>query len=148
MVRLSPACHVASFSFLLTIKNLVLLMFYEIPGNVNHLLLNILDHHTALTFCIFIKFVRLLVHSRLWLHQAKVFQTGQARWTDTSTVRIGPVRKRPGPAATVPVPSIARPHARAWAAMPARWHGTGTARFRGRHGSGTASSRSMEPPAC
>ena len=75
-----------------------------------------------------------------------VFQTGQARWADTSTVLFGPVRKLPGPAATVPVPSTARPCARAWAAMPARWHGTGTACFNGRHGGGTASSRWMEPP--
>ena len=39
-------------------------------------------------------------------------------------------------------------HARAWAVMPAQWHGTGTARFNGRHEGGTASSCWMEPPAC
>ena len=75
-----------------------------------------------------------------------IFQTGQARWADTGTVLFGPVRKRPGPTATVPVPSTARPRARAWAAMPARWHDMGTARFSGRHGGGTASSCWMEPP--
>jgi len=76
--------------------------------------------------------------------RAIVFQTGQARWADTGTVLFGPVRKRPGPAATVPLPSTARPRARAWATMPARWHGPLQRPARGRHGL----SRWMEPLAC
>jgi hypothetical protein len=43
---------------LLVIKTLGALL-YETPGIVHNVLLNILDHYTALTFCIFIKFVRL-----------------------------------------------------------------------------------------
>ena len=77
----------------------------------------------------------------------KDFQTGQAHRASTGTMLIWPGTKTARPASPVPVPSTARPRARAWAAMPARWHGTGTARSRGRHGVGTAWSRWMETPA-
>ena len=77
----------------------------------------------------------------------KDFQTGQAHRASTGTMLIWPGTKTARPTSPVPVPSTARPRARAWAAMPARWHGTGTARSRGRHGVGTAWSRWMETPA-
>jgi len=57
-----------------------------------------------------------------------VFQTGQARWADTGTVLFAPVRKRPGPAATVPVPGPRCQHDGTARARPASASGTGAAR--------------------
>ena len=61
-----------------------------------------------------------------WRGNCKVFQMGRARWPGTGTTRESTAQARPGPAACVPVPSTARPRARAWAANSA--HGPARAR--------------------